>query len=97
MPVRNLTADNGVGQLSGVRSKIDFAGGSDLVVKDDVGVDVARGFRCKSISGGAGVIAFVDEAGVDQTTEIMPGEVLVYYCIRVKAAGTTATGIEVLF
>jgi len=57
----------------------------------------ARAVRCKPSSGTAGVVAFTDMSGDDQTTEIAVGELLPIGALAILSSGTTAGGLEALF
>jgi len=65
-------------------------------VPSDTTTIVARGVRCKSLTGVAGTLRITTSAGNVRNTEIDVGEILLINITRIHATGTTATGLEIL-
>lgn len=87
MPL-NPTATNGLGG--------EFVA-TDLVPITPADSDLAvpvRGIRCKPTTGTAGTLRITTWNGQVRNTEIAVGGELTVYASRIRATGTTATGLE---
>lgn len=84
------TAPPDVSGPSRTKVNVDVSGGDQALAVP------CRAFRCKPVTGAAGVIAYTDMDGNAQTTEIAVGETLVYGATAILQAGTTATGLEAI-
>lgn len=92
MAKQDLVKRGGVATTFTAHSKVDI----DVSGGDQALDPPARALRCLPVSGAAGVIAFTDLSGVDQTTEIAVGETFEIGAVAILQTGTTATGLEAL-